>query len=96
MSATPTSSEEGAAEEAHPKRPITIYVNTRPKEEVERELTFDEVVALAQPLQSGPNIEITVAYRKAAGTKHKGDLTEGETVKIKDGTIFDVTATDKS
>ncbi|HWX98113.1 MAG TPA: multiubiquitin domain-containing protein [Solirubrobacteraceae bacterium] len=75
---------------------ITIFVNTKRKEVEEDELTFDQVVALAQPLPSGPNYEYTIDYRKAAGEKHKGELVQGETVTIKDGTIFDVTATDKS
>jgi hypothetical protein len=84
-----------------PERPehelkITIFVNTKKKEVEKKILTFAEVIELAQPLPSGPNYEYTVDYRKAAGEKHKGELLPGETVDIKDGTIFDVTATDKS
>ncbi len=77
-------------------RVFKIVVNTKEKEVSERELTFDKVVELAQPLPSGPNYEYTVDYRKAAGKKHKGELMPGEAVEIKDGTIFDVTPTDKS
>jgi hypothetical protein len=77
-------------------RVFKIVVNTKEKEVSETELTFDKVVELAQPLPSGPNYEYTVDYRKAAGEKHKGELMPGETVEIKDGTIFDVTPTDKS
>jgi Multiubiquitin len=83
-------------DEAERKHEWKIYVNTKEKEVSEKELTFDKVVELAQPLPSGPNYEYTVDYRKAAGEKHKGELMPGETVEIKDGTIFDVTATDKS
>lgn len=57
---------------------------------------FDGVIELAHPLTSGPNYEYTIDYRNAAGEKPKGELLQGETVKIKDGTTFDVTATDKS
>jgi hypothetical protein len=78
------------------KPEIKIFVNTKPKEVESRVLSFADVIALAQPLPSGPNYEYTVDYRKAAGTKHKGELLPGETVEVKDGTIFDVTATDKS
>ncbi len=78
------------------KHEITIIVNTKKKEVTQKELTFDEVIELAQPLPSGPNYEYTIDYRNAAGEKHKGELLQGEKVKIKDGTIFDVTATDKS
>jgi hypothetical protein len=78
------------------KREWNIVVNTKEKEVSERELSFARVVELAQPLPSGPNYEYTVDYRKAAGKKQKGELMPGETVKIKDGTIIDVTPTDKS
>jgi len=84
-------------QQAHHKKAVTIVVNGRPKEVTEKNLTFDEVVALAfDPVPSGPNIEITVAYRRGEGKKPAGTLVEGETVKVKDGMIFDVTATDKS
>ena len=74
-----------------------IIVNTREKTVDADELTFDHVVRLAfDPVPSGPNIMITVSYRHAAGEKHDGTLTQGESVKIKDGTVFVVTATDKS
>lgn len=83
-------------EQAKRKHEFKIYVNTKEKEVSEKELSFNRIVELAQPLPSGPNYEYTVDYRRAAGAKHKGELMPGETVEIKDGTIFDVTATDKS
>lgn len=43
-----------------------------------------------------PEIIYTVTYRKGDGHKPEGTLTEGERVKVKDGMIFNVTATDKS
>lgn len=74
-----------------------IIVNAREKIVTAKELTFNQVVALAfDPVPSGPYIEITVAYRKGPAHKPHGTLTTGETVKVKDGMIFDVTATDKS
>ena len=74
-----------------------IIVNTREKTVDTDDLSFDRVVRLAfDPVPSGPNIMITVSYRHAAGEKHEGTLTQGESVKIKDGTVFVVTATDKS
>lgn len=78
------------------KHEYKIYVNTKEKEVSEKELTFERVVELAQPLPSGPNYEYTVDYRRAAGKKEKGELMPGESVEIKNGTIFDVTPTDKS
>jgi Multiubiquitin len=76
---------------------FNITVNGRPRTVTSKELSFDEVVALAfDPVPTGEFIEITVAYRRGEGHKPEGTLSEGETVKVKDGTIFDVTATDKS
>jgi Multiubiquitin len=74
-----------------------IIVNAREKIVASDDLTFDQVVALAfDPVPSGPYIEITVVYRKGPNHKRQGALTQGETIEVKDGMIFDVTATDKS
>ena len=74
---------------------ITIIVNGREKVVTKKELSFEEVVALADNLPSGENILYTITYRKAEG-KPEGTLVEGDKVKVKDGTIFNVTVTDKS
>ncbi|MDA3926859.1 MAG: multiubiquitin domain-containing protein [Kiritimatiellae bacterium] len=80
-----------------PDKEYTIVVNTREKVVTERELTYGQVVALAfNPVPTGPYIIITVTYRRGQGNKPEGSLVEGETVKIKEGMIFNVTATDKS
>lgn len=76
---------------------ITIIVNGRQKVVTARELSFAEVVALAfDPLPTGENIVFTVTYRRGEGHKPEGTLVEGDTVKVKEGMIFNVTATDKS
>lgn len=76
---------------------VTIIVNGRPKVVTERELSFDEIVALAfDDPPTGPYIVFTITYRRGHGNKPEGSLVEGETVKVKDGMIFNVTATDKS
>lgn len=83
-------------EHAHIKE-ITIIVNGRKREVAKRELSFAEVVALAfDPVPTGENIVFTVTYRRGEGHKPEGTLVEGDTVKIKEGMIFNVTATDKS
>ena len=75
----------------------TIIVNGREKVVSEKELSFTQIVALAfDTPPTGPNIVLTVTYRRGHGNKPEGTLIEGETVKIKDGMIFNVTATDKS
>ncbi len=74
-----------------------IIVNGRQKEVSTKTLSFDQVVALAfNPVPSGPNVQFTVTYRKGPRKNHEGSMTEGETVRIKDGMIFDVTETNKS
>jgi len=80
-----------------PPRPITIIVNGRRKTVTSRTLTFEEVVALAydEP-PSGPNVVITVTYRRGDRHRPEGTLVPGESVRVTEGMIFNVTATDKS
>lgn len=76
---------------------VTIIVNTRkhsvPKNE---KISFEAVVVLAYPTApAGENVEFTVMYQRGEGNKD-GTLVPGQSVKVKDGMIFDVTPTDKS
>lgn len=77
---------------------ITIIVNGREKTVLKNDdLTFNELVVLAfDNPPSGENIVFTITYRKGHGNKPEGSLAEGESVKAKDGMIFNVTSTDKS
>ena len=90
--------EAATAQGQGPNKDYTIYVNSRPKPWPAKELiSFDEVVNLAFPnAVKGPNIVYTVTYRRGEGNKPEGSLVEGESVKVKDGMIFDVTRTDQS
>jgi Multiubiquitin len=75
---------------------VTIIVNTREKVVEKDDITFGEVVALAfDPVPSGPNVLLTVTYHRGQGNK-SGDLLAGQSVKVKDEMVFDVTATDLS
>ncbi len=78
------------------EKDITLVVNGRQKVVSDKELSFDEVAALADGLPSGPYIVYTITYRRGHGNKPEGTLAEGESVKVKDGMVFNVTATDKS
>jgi hypothetical protein len=74
----------------------TIIVNTRQHIVEKGELTFEEIVALAfDPVPAGPNILLTVTYHRGPGNK-SGDVLPGQSVKVKDQMVFDVTATDLS
>lgn len=76
---------------------VTIIVNARPKTVQKDEITFEEIIRLAYDNPpSGPNWVFTVTYHRGHGNKPEGSLRAGESVKVKDGMVFDVTATDKS
>ena len=79
------------------KAEIEIFVNTRLRQVTSDELSYQEVILLAfDPTPSGPNWEIAVSYRHGAGRPPDGRLRRGGIVKVRDGTVFNVTATDKS
>jgi hypothetical protein len=79
------------------KKEYSIVVNGRQKAVTTDELTFAEIVALAfDNPPAGQNVLFTVTYRRGHGNKPEGTLIDGEVVKVKDGMIFNVTATDKS
>lgn len=76
---------------------FNIIVNARPKVVTDRELSFAAIVALAfDPVPSSPTVMFTVTYRRGEGNKPEGTLVEGENVKVKEGMIFNVSATDRS
>jgi len=78
---------------------VIIIVNgTQKSVDKNKELTYEEVVALAfENPPTGENILITVNYRRGQGNKPEGSLAAGDpSVKVKEGMIFDVTPTDKS
>ena len=76
---------------------FNIIVNGRSKAVLTDELTFDEVVKLAfDSPPTGADVMFTVTYRNGGGRPLEGSLVRGGLVKVQDGTVFNVTATDKS
>lgn len=76
---------------------VTIVVNGTQKTVAKDDLSFDEVVKLAfETPPYGENTLFSVTYRRGHGNKPEGILAPGESLKVKEGMIFDVTATDKS
>lgn len=89
--------ETAAHSEAKPAREFKIIVNAQQLTVASKEISFDEVVNLAYPSgASDPNRSFSVTYRKSEEAKHDGTLVEGDAVKIKDGTVFNVTPTTRS
>lgn len=75
----------------------TIVVNGREMSTEAHELSFEALVELAFGKDAGgPNVVFTVTYRRGEGHKPEGTLVAGDTVKVKDDMIFNVTRTDKS
>lgn len=76
---------------------ITIVVNGRSKEVETEELSFDELVDLAfdDPAR-GPLIVFTITFRNAGGRIEDGELDEAQKIKVRNGTVINVTRTDQS
>ena len=81
-----------------PEKDYTIIVNTREKTVSQEKITFAEIIALAYDNPpSGPDVYFTVAYRRGKGEKPEGTMVATDpALKLHDGMIFNVTATDKS
>lgn len=80
-----------------PPKAYTIFVNGQKKTVNKKKLSFAEVVALAYPTPpTGDNILYTVSFEDGPHSNPQGSMTEGQTVHLKNGMIFNVTATDKS
>lgn len=76
---------------------FTIIVEGTAHEWTKKEITYDEVVTLEVPdYAQHPEITYSVKYKKGQGNKPEGDLTKGESVKVKDGMIFNVSETGQS
>jgi hypothetical protein len=80
---------------AKPQKKVTIIVNSRPHEtEKGDEITFEELVQIAFPGGGGENPTFTVTYRRGHGKD--GTLASGQSVKVKDGMVFNVDVTNRS
>jgi hypothetical protein len=90
------SDKDGAEKDHGNDKTVTIIVNARPKTVPKGKITFEDVVALADGLPKGPQVLYTVLYRKGEDKKPQGSLVAGGDVNVKDGMIFDVSATDQS
>lgn len=80
-----------------PEKGFHIVVNGTQKIVEVEEVSYERAIELAfENPPTGPNVRFKVAFRNAGGRRPEGTLTRGQSVKIKDGTVFDVTPTDQS
>ncbi|NTX31228.1 multiubiquitin domain-containing protein [Burkholderia pyrrocinia] len=79
-----------------PKR-IEIVVNGREAEVDDRNVTFEQLVAIAYPGEPPmPNIKYSITYRGVVSKPHSGELAAGGSVEVKMGSIFNVGRTVQS
>ena len=84
-------------EEAIEHRNTEIIVNSRPREIHGREASFEQVVQLAFPGGGADqNTVYSMTYRHAASVPRAGELGPGGKVRVKNGTVFNVTRTVRS
>ena len=75
---------------------IKIIVNGREKVVQKVELSYKEIVELAFGSTGNNAIVYTVTYSKGPEENKYGDMVSGDVVKIKEGMVFNVTATSRS
>ena len=74
-----------------------IIVNGTPHTVPNDEVSFDQIVDIAYPEGGrGPLIRYTVDYYNGGGRPPEDKLTPEQKAKVKDGTVFNVTRTDRS
>lgn len=81
-----------------PQHGFEIKLNSREYVLTDSLATYEQIVGLEfQYPPSNPNISYSMTYRHAASKPHAGELGAGGSVTVKKkGTVFNVTATDKS
>jgi hypothetical protein len=90
-----TAATSGSASPAASKH-YQIILNGEPVTVPDKIVTYEEVVALAYPTPPAPGTRFTVTYRNAHHP-HEGSLAPGGSVEVKkEGTIFNVRATNRS
>lgn len=79
------------------KHEVTIHVNGSPHEvEKNAKLSYTELVQLEFPDYTDDSpVQYSVDYEGGPGNKD-GQLLPGDSVKVKDGMVFDVTSTGES
>ena len=79
------------------EKEYTIILNGREMVVTQHELSYEELVQLAfgNP-PAGDTTVYTVSYRRGEGNRPEGSLVAGQSLKVKNGMLIDVTPTDRS
>jgi hypothetical protein len=77
---------------------VTIYIEATPHEwPKDEEISYEQVVTFEFPdYPQHPEITYSVTYKRGHGNKPEGVLVPKATVKVKEGMIFNVSATGQS
>lgn len=76
---------------------VKIFVNTIGKEVPRPTITYETLVKLAFPNSpGGADLRFDVIYRDGPPQNREGSLNPGQSVKVTEGMIFDVTPTTQS
>ena len=79
------------------KKTVTIIVEGTPHQWPKDDIAYEQVVALEVPdYAQHPEITYSVTYKRGHGNKPEGILSPGSSVKVKEGMIFNVSATGES
>jgi hypothetical protein len=76
-------------------REFKIIVNGRPKEVSPKKQSYRDIARVAYPDADFSKFLYTITFFNGEGGQ-EGDLVEGETVKVKNGMVFNVRRSDKS
>lgn len=81
----------------HAKTNVTIIVEGTPHQWEKKKISYAEVVTLEVPdYAHHPDITYSVTFTNGPNNRPEGDLAKGESVKVKDGMIFNVSETGQS
>lgn len=80
------------------KKSYEIIVNATKKNVTDKNLSFEEVIVLAfEQYDTSATVAYTVTYSYKKGHHNdKGILVKGDSVKVKEGMVFNVTRTTRS
>ena len=79
------------------EKQYTVILNGRETVVTQHDLSYEELVELAFGNQPTSDTTLyTVSYRRGEGNRPEGSLVAGQSLKVKNGMLIDVTPTDRS